>query len=107
MPIAAQATIARLVPCETGSCLLVRGHRASAQTAIRINARPVEVKGHRSWEVRLPMATIEDWSAPFARTLEITVLEPDGSPGPSETVRLPAGLLGHNLELASLVVHAR
>ena len=107
MPANAQPTTARLVACDTGSCLLVRGRRASAQTAIRINAHLVEAKGRHSWKVRLPVATIENWSAPYARTLKVALVEPDGSAAPSETVRLPAGLLGHDLELASLVVHAR
>jgi len=106
MPAHAQPTIARVVACDTGSCLLVRGYRASAQAVISINSRVVEAKGRHSWKVWLPVATIEDWSAPFARTLQVTVVNPQGSAASSETVRLPVGLLGHNLELASLVVHA-
>jgi len=57
--------------------------------------------------VRLPVAIVEDWSAPFARTLRVSVTDPSESGHRTEMVRLPVGLLGHNLELASLVVRAR
>jgi hypothetical protein len=97
----------RVVTCAAGNCLLVQGVRSSSDAVIRINDRVVEVEGGRSWQVRLPVATIQDWSAPLARTLQVSVSNPAGSTERSDAVRLPIGLLGHNLELASLVVHAR
>jgi hypothetical protein len=103
----AHLATARIVTCEAGNCLLVQGVRASLDAVVRINDRVVEVEGGRSWQVRLPVATIQDWSAPFARTLQVSVAYPVGSAERSDAVRLPVGLLGHNLELASLVVRAR
>ena len=106
LPVQAQASTVKLVRCGAGDCLLVRGHRNSDQAAVRVNERAVEAKGGRSWRVRLPVQTVRDWSAPFARTLSISVVDPAGSVERTEAVRLPVGLLGQNLELASLVVHA-
>lgn len=101
----------RLVACDAGSrsgdCVLVRGHRASPQAVVEINARPVETSGGSYWRVRVPVATVRDWSAPFARTLRMTVTEPTGSIERDEAVRLPIGLLGQKVELAALTVHAR
>ena len=98
---------ARLVNCDAGNCLLVRGHRPSSSAIVRINDHVVEVRGRHSWQVSLPVATVEAWSAPFARTLRVSVLDPAGPADLTDTVRLPTGLLGHNQELALLVVHAR
>jgi len=106
-PANAHPATARMISCGAGSCLLVRGHRSTSAAPIRINDREVEAEGGRSWRVRLPVTTVQDWSAPFARTLRISVAGSAGSNGRTEAVRLPVGLLGHNLELASLVVRAR
>jgi hypothetical protein len=103
-PANARSATARLITCDAGNCLLVRGHRASSQAIIRINGRTVEASGDRSWRVRLPVATVRDWSAPFARNLQVAVVDPAGPVERADAVRLPVGLLGHNLELASLVV---
>ncbi|WP_420138985.1 hypothetical protein [Sphingomonas sp.] len=104
-PIAA-APVAkvRVVNCGSQDCLLVRGHRASPNAAIRINDHPVEAQGRHTWQVRLPIDTVRDWSAPFARTLSVAVIESPAT-ARAEAVRLPVGLLSQNLELASLVVH--
>jgi len=106
-PANAHLATARVVTCDAGNCLLVQGVRSSSDAVIRINDRVVEVEGGRSWQVRLPVATIQDWSAPFARTVQVSVANPVGSAERTDAVRLPVGLLGHNLELASLVVRAR
>ena len=106
-PVNARPANARLVSCDAGSCVLVRGHRSTSQAIIRINDRIVEAEGGRSWRVRLPVAIVEEWSAPFARTLRVSVADPTESSQRTEAVRLPVGLLGYNLELASLVVRAR
>jgi hypothetical protein len=100
----ARSATAHLITCDAGNCLLVRGHRASPQAIVRINGRTVEASGDRSWQVRLPVATVRDWSAPFARNLQVAVVDPAGPVERADAVRLPVGLLGHNLELASLVV---
>jgi len=106
-PVSARTATARLVTCDAGDCLLVRGKRPSAEAAIRINDHVVQVEGRRSWQVRVPVATIQDWSAPFARTLRISTVETVGSAEQRDLIRLPVGLLAHNVELASLVVRAR
>ena len=85
----------------------MQGVRGSPDAVVRINDRVVEVEGGRSWQVRLPVATIQNWSAPFARTVQVSVANTVGSAERTDAVRLPVGLLGHNLELASLVVRAR
>jgi len=107
MPALAHPATARLVSCDAGSCLLVRGHRAASDVEVRINDRVVDTEGGRSWRVSLPMTTVRDWSGPFARTLRVSVSDPARSGMRTETVRLPVGLLGHDLELAYLVVRAR
>lgn len=106
LPGHAQSATVKLVKCGAGDCLLVRGYRNSNEAMVRVNDRVVEAKGGRSWRVRLPVETVRDWSAPFARTLSISVTGPAGSVERTEAVRLPVGLLGQSLELASLVVHA-
>jgi hypothetical protein len=100
----ARSATAQLITCDAGNCLLVHGHRASSQAIIRINGRTVEASGGRSWRVRLPVATVRDWSAPFARSLQVAVVDPAGPVERDDAVRLPVGLLGHELELAFLVV---
>jgi len=105
-PVVAHPATARLVSCGTDSCLLVRGHRAGSDAEVRINDRVVDAEGGRSWQISLPMATVKDWSGPFARALRVSVSDPSGA-ARTEAVRLPVGLLGHDLELAYLVVRAR
>jgi hypothetical protein len=106
-PAAARpAATARLVTCDAGDCLLVRGHRSARQGVVRINQRAVTPSGGRSWQVQLPVATVRNWAAPFARTLSLEIADATGSIERREAVRLPVGLLGHNRELVSLVVHA-
>jgi hypothetical protein len=96
-----------LVSCDAGSCVLVRGHRAASDAEVRINDRVVDAEGGRSWRVSLPVATVRDWSAPLARTLRVSVSDRAESAVQTEAVRLPVGLLGHDLELAYLVVRPR
>lgn len=106
-PVNARPATARLIRCDAGSCVIVRGHRSTSRAVIRINDRIIEAEGGRSWRVSLPVAIVQDWSAPFARTLRVSVADPAESSQRTEAVRLPVGLLGHNPELASLVVRAR
>jgi hypothetical protein len=106
-PANAHPATVHVISCGAGSCVLVRGHRNSSEAVVRINDRVVEAEGGRSWQVRLPVATVQDWSTPFARTLQVSVADAARSTERTEAVRLPVGLLGHNLELASLVVRPR
>jgi hypothetical protein len=107
LPANARTATARIVACGAQDCILVHGHRSSSQAVILVNEREVAATGRNHWQARLPVATVKDWSAPFARTLRVSVVNPAGSVERSEAVRLPVGLLGQNVELASLVVHAR
>lgn len=105
--IAASEPSARLVTCGNESCLLVSGRRDDEASSVRINGHAVPVDGKRRWRVSLPLETVRDWSAPFARTIEVTVLEADTGREAFQRANLPIGLLGHATELASLVVRAR
>lgn len=105
-PASAHPVTVRVVSCDAGSCLLLRGYRKAAQAEVWINDRAVEATGLHSWQVRLPVAAVRDLSAPFARSLRVAVVNPTGVIERSDAVRLPVGLLGYNVELASLVIHA-
>jgi hypothetical protein len=101
--LAASDPITRLVRCDSGNCLLVSGHRDSAASEVRINGQAVTVEGKRNWRVRLPVETVRIWSAPFARTIEVTLHDFRTQDISSENAYLPIGLMGHT-NLASLVV---
>jgi hypothetical protein len=94
----------RLVSCGAESCLLVTGHRESAAAEVRINGHHVDVQGNRSWRVSLPVSTVRDWSAPFARRIEVSTHDPLAVEALSHQAVLPTGLLGHVSDLASLVI---
>jgi hypothetical protein len=98
---------AKLVRCAAGNCLLIRGERASAASTVTINDRVVAVQGRRGWKVRLPVSAVRTLASPFARSLQVAVIDPAGAVEQQHAVRLPVGLLGHTTELASLVVRAR
>ena len=99
---AAEATT-RLSPCESGSCLVVSGHRDSAASIVLINGHPVAVDGERNWRVRLPLETVRSWSLRMARTINVATVDPATESREDREADLPIGLLGH-VELASLVV---
>jgi hypothetical protein len=103
-PALADAPATRLVSCGAQSCLLVTGHRDDAAAGVLINGHAVEVEGKRSWQVRLPVSTVRDWSVPFARTIEVSYHDAAGETDTSRKARLPIGLLGHVPDLASLVI---
>ena len=96
----------RLVACETGSCLLVTGHRANAAEVVSINGRAVSAEGARNWRVRVPVDTVRKWSAPFARTIVVSVVDAGTRTDATAEVDLPIGLLGQVEDLA-LVVSAK
>ena len=97
----------RLVPCETGDCLLVTGHRADAKWAININGHRVAVEGARNWRVRVPVETVRRWSAPFARSITVSAVDGDAQTHAIVQTDLPIGLLGHAENLAMLVVRLK
>ena len=96
----------RLVPCEAGNCLLVTGYRANAASEVNINGRPVFAEGARKWRVRLPVATVRAWSASFARTIMVSVVDAESRADATAEVDLPIGMLGQ-ADLSSLVVSAK
>jgi len=98
---ATAGTRTRLVRCESGSCLLVTGHRAGPASVVTINEHDVAVQGARKWRVSLPLQTVRQWSAPFSRKIVVSV---DDS---HVQAALPIGLLGHVEDLAFLTVHAK
>jgi len=97
----------RLIACETGSCLLVTGRRTNAASMVSINGRAVSAEGARKWRVRVPVDTVRKWSAPFARTITISVVDAETRADATAEVDLPIGLLGQAENLASLVVSAK
>jgi hypothetical protein len=96
--MAASRPATRLVSCQSESCLLVSGHRDDPAAIVRINGHAVPVEGKRDWRARLPLSAVRQWSAPYARTIEISV------PGAQTSADLPIGLLGHVTDLSSLDV---
>lgn len=101
--LAASSPTTRLAACRTGSCLVVTGQRDSAAALVLINGHTVSVDGQRNWQVRLPLDTVRDWSAPMARTIAVETVDPAGTARSAQDANLPIGLLGH-VDLAALVV---
>lgn len=91
----------RLVECGATSCLLVSGHREDAASPVSINGHAVAVEGARKWRARVPVETVRAWSAPYARTIAVSVA------GASQDARLPIGLLGQVENLAMLVIRLK
>jgi hypothetical protein len=94
----------RLVSCGSDSCLLVSGHRESADAEVRINGHRVDVEGERNWRTRLPVGTVREWSVPFARKIEVSSRSVNQQNDTIQNARLPIGLLGHVPDLAELVI---
>jgi hypothetical protein len=103
-PAMAAAPNTRLVSCGAEDCLLVTGYRESRADVVRINGHRVEVEGKRHWRARLPVATVRNWSVPFARRIEVSVQDAAAQTDTLQYARLPIGLLGHAPDLASLVI---
>lgn len=97
----------RLVDCEAGSCLLVTGRRAHATSTVNINGHAVPVEGSRKWRATLPVETLRQWSAPYARTITVSVVDARTGTEASTQADLPIGLLGHVENLALLVVRVK
>lgn len=105
--MAASEPSTKLVHCGDHSCLQVSGHRSNPASIVTIDGHAVRVKGRHGWWVRLPVETIRLWSAPYARTIEVALRNPETQRETSASVDLPIGLLGHVTNLASLEVSIR
>lgn len=103
---AAQPPSARLVRCGTESCLRISGHRESPAAVVRVNGHVVPSEGERRWAVELPIDTVRDWSAPHARTIEVSLHDPHTQGTVQISIDLPIGLLGGVTTLASLAISA-
>ena len=97
----------RLVSCDRGTCLLVTGRRGDAAWTVTINGHAVPVEGARKWRASLPVETVRQWSAPYARNITVSILDDQTRENASGEARLPIGLLGHNADLAMLVVSVK
>jgi len=102
---AATEPSAKLVRCGARSCLRVSGERESAAVPVKINGHVVPAEGKRSWKIDLPIETVRAWSTLHARTIEISLADPQTEGGASARIDLPIGLLGGVTNLASLVVN--
>lgn len=106
-PTLTAESISKLVRCGGESCLQISGQRDNPAAIVRINDHVVPVAGERGWQVRLPIDIVRQLSAPFARTIEVSMQDPQTQVETTEHVDLPIGLLGFATELASLEVSAR
>jgi hypothetical protein len=100
--IAGQEPSTKLVRCADQSCLRVSGHRDDPASIVHINGHAVPVEGDRKWKVSLPLEVVREWSAPNARTIEVSLGGPEGH---GETVDLPIGLLANATTVAALVIN--
>lgn len=99
--MAAPKLATRVVECGAESCLIVSGRREHLASQVSINGHQVAVQGTRKWRARVPVETVRQWSAPYARTITVSVA------GAEKEARLPIGLLGRAEELAMLVVRVK
>ena len=95
---AAPRPSARLVKCDSGNCLLVKGHRANPAATVSINGHAVATAGGHSWRARVPVETLRGWSEAYARTITVAVADN------TSEAELPIGLLGHTTSLAMITI---
>jgi hypothetical protein len=105
--MAASEPSTRLIRCGEQSCLQISGRRGDSAAIISINGHVVPVEGERRWRVRLPVEVVRQWSSPYARTIEVSLHDPETQRETIASVDLPIGLLGGKTELASLVISVR
>jgi len=101
---AAEEPRAKLVNCGAESCLRIAGTRESLSSVVAINGHVVPAEGRRSWKIDLPIEMVREWSAPHARTMEVSLHDPATQRATKAEVDLPIGLLGGVTDLAMLLV---
>lgn len=106
-PAMAAEPSTRVIRCGEQSCLQINGRRLDPAAIVSINGHAVPVEGEHSWRVRLPVEVVREWSEPYARTIEVSLHDPQTQRATSASVDLPIGLLGGKTELASLVISVR
>ena len=94
-PVLAAGPNTRLVSCQSGSCLVISGHRDNPSAGVLINGHVVAVEGQRNWQARLDLDTVRAWSEPLARTLVVETVDFTTASRAEQEARLPIGLLGH------------
>lgn len=104
--LAGREASTKLVNCGKDACLQVSGYRANPNSTVHINGNAVSVQGEHSWRVQLPLETVREWSAPFARTIEISVQGRQAESDASISAALPIGLLGGTTDLETLEIRA-
>ncbi|WP_241233475.1 hypothetical protein [Altericroceibacterium xinjiangense] len=67
----------------------------------------MRVEGNRTWQADLPVELVREWSPPYARTVEVSLQNPETQRQTVTSIDLPIGLLGVTTNLASLVVSVR
>ena len=105
--MAASELTTRLIRCGEQSCLQINGRRGDPAATVSINGHDVPFEGEHSWRVRLPVEVVRQWSAPYARTIEVSLHDTETQREAIASVDLPIGLLGGVTDLASLVISAR
>jgi len=106
-PAVAAEPSTRLIRCGEQSCLQISGRRDDPAAIISINGHAVPVEGEHGWRVRLPVEVVRQWSAPYARTIEVSLHGPDAQRAIVASVDLPIGLLGGMTDLAAVVISVR
>ncbi|WP_060980048.1 MULTISPECIES: hypothetical protein [Pseudomonadota] len=91
----------RVVECGAESCLRITGHRDDSAAPVLINGHEIAVTGRHRWTARVPVAKVRNWSAPYARSIQLSVANEEHS------AQLPIGLLGTRGDLAMLVVSVK
>ncbi|WEK46429.1 MAG: hypothetical protein P0Y56_15690 [Candidatus Andeanibacterium colombiense] len=102
--MAASEASTRVVRCGSQSCLLISGHRDDPSAAVSIAGQAVAVEGKRGWKARVPVDTVRQWCGPYARTIEVSLRDPNTQVETSDSVDLPLGLLGTLTDLAALEI---
>lgn len=96
-----------MIDCGEQSCLQISGRREDPGVVVSVNGRAVPVEGERRWRVRLPVEVVRQWSIPHARTIEVSLRDPETRNETVASVELPIGLLGGTTDLDFLLVSLR
>lgn len=104
--MAGSSSETRLVSCGNEICLKVNGFRDDPRMIVSFNGNQVEVVGEKSWHYTLQIEAVRQMSAPAARTIEISLLNPVTRQEKTVSAKLPIGLLGNTTSLDAIVVKA-